>query len=309
MSGWWGRLQVAAAALCLPLWASAAAQPADVQQYLSDRRAAQRTVARAFAAAVQQGRDCAAKSAAPVALTAPGACGAGVDEAMAPVLALDRTRQAALFSSLRAMLGVQPWPGCEAEPVLNAETLMPELGFGMLDGLRYRCGPAADDAVVHTHRRLLDAWRAEPPASGEPPLPRARAAALAHPRFYGRALDAGAAFEVFQPLPVAAPPGASAAVALLGLWAQDVAPVPPSSVVATLLQGDRVLLVRLALAEPLPEMPACRAVFLHRERQSENSAFAAYMRCYTQALAGRPELAAVVAQAQARLNALAAAAP
>ena len=42
-----------------------------------------------------------------------------------PVLALDRTRQAALFTSLRGWLGVQRWPGCEAEPVLNAETLIP----------------------------------------------------------------------------------------------------------------------------------------------------------------------------------------
>lgn len=291
------RAWLAAGGAALPLWAGAATGLDEARQYLDQRRAAEQAVGRAFQGAVQRAR------------AAGSISGPVVDREMASVQALDRAQQAALLTSLRALLGVQRWPGCDVEPTAHAETLIPELGFGMLDGLRYRCGPGADDLVVRSHLRLLDAWRAEPPRAGEWPLPRQRAAALASPPFYSRALDAGAAFEAFQPLPVTAPRGTSVAVALLGAWSQDVAPVPPSSVVATYVRGDQVVVLRMSLREPLPDMPGCVAVFQHFMHESEAHAQLAYRRCYTQGLAGRPELAAVVKLAQARLDALAAVEP
>ena len=125
-----------------------------------------------------------------------------------------------------------------AEGKLNLVSLFPDdIGFGMLDGVVYGEGES-DKSIVVTTDSLLDKWL------------------LAHPR--GRSKDNTAAN--YGEIPVAAPPGAKFAHAMLSLIGNGpLVPGTPDRIFVALEQGGRVFIISEKLATPVPPIPACDA--------------------------------------------------
>ena len=191
---------------------------------------------------------------------------AAMESANEPVETLDAAGTKALADlekRLSAILGPLAVAGFPATGTINIESLSDsDIGFGMLDGLRYAKG---DDgpSLVATTRGLLERWlqsrAAEMDASFR--LPAGIDAALKLDAFYTQAINSDAAFTATLDFPLKKPEGADIALARLGGWAQDIGPNPDQQVIVTIVKGNSVMIASAPAAPPVPKIAACDALW------------------------------------------------
>lgn len=145
------------------------------------------------------------------------------------------------LSGIIGPLAVKDFP---ATGTINIESLSDsDIGYGMLDGLRYTKG---DDGptLVATTRGLLERWLQAKAAETDESfkLPDSIDAALKLDAFYTQAINSDAAFEGTLDFPLKTPQGADIAFARLGGWTQDVGPIYEQEVIVTLVKGKSVMI-------------------------------------------------------------------
>ncbi|CAO3424675.1 hypothetical protein [Azospirillum endophyticum] len=236
-----------------------------------------------------------------------------------------------LEGMLKAMVGPVAVRGFPADGRINLQTLLKELGFGMLDGIAY--GEADNQrVVVATTEGLLRSWLKEHrdwwPGLGR--MPQDPRTALGEEDFYTQAISTEAAVARFAGLPVKAP-GAGFAVAMLATARQDVVLDVPDRIVLSVVQGGRVFVAVEPVAAPIAPIPACNAVWTQHEEAArrawkvysaskqdeatretlfkkatglETEGDRAYRRCFAQRLETQAAFQTVVRQAQALIDRL-----
>jgi hypothetical protein len=191
---------------------------------------------------------------------------AAMESANEPVEALDAAGTNALADlekRLSALLGPLAVADFPAAGTINLESLSDsDVGYGMLDGLRYAKG---DDgpSIVATTRGLLERWlqsrAAEMDATFK--LPTDIGEALKLDAFYTQAINSDAAFTGTLDFPLKKPDGADIAFARLGGWAQDIGPNPDQQIIVTLVKGNSVMIASAPAAAPIPKIAVCDAVW------------------------------------------------
>lgn len=235
-----------------------------------------------------------------------------------------------LEQQLKAIVGPFSASGFPAEGKLNLVSLFPDdIGFGMLDGLVYGEGESAKSIVVTTDS-LLDKWLlGRPKGRSIDDIPTSAAAAVKTENFYAQAVNSDSAAANYGEIPVAAPPGAKFAHAMLSLIGNGpLVPGTPDRIFVALEQGGRVFIVSEKLATPVPPIPACDAAgadatkkadaadgafmkgggknkkLLDQVEKLRNEADAAVCACFAGKVKGTPAFKAAEVQAEAIVAAL-----
>ncbi|TJV41651.1 MAG: hypothetical protein E5Y02_17285 [Mesorhizobium sp.] len=202
---------------------------------------------------------------------------AALNSANAPVEDLDaadakaRTDLEARLSALLGPLAVKDFP---ATGTINLESLSDaDVGYGMLDGLRYT---KSDDgpSLLATTRGLLDRWLQARSAETDPALklPTDINEALKLDAFYTQAINSDAAFMGTLDFPLKKPDGADIAIARLGGWTQDVGPIYEQQVVVTLVKGNSVMIASAPATPPVPKIAACEALWTAADEAAQKLA-------------------------------------
>lgn len=250
---------------------------------------------------------------------------AALNTANAPVETLDaadakaRSDLEGRLSTLLGPLAVADFP---ATGTINLESLSDaDVGYGMLDGLRYA---KSDDgpSLVATTRALLERWLQSRAADTDTGLrlPTGVDEALKLDAFYTQAINSDAAFSGTLDFPLKKPEGADIAIARLGGWTQDVGPIYEQQVVVTLVKGNSVMIASAPATPAVPRIAACDALWTsandaaqklaaQASEQNDEKAYDTanatwekgdgdYRACMSQRLPGDPAFPALVAQAQ-----------
>lgn len=250
---------------------------------------------------------------------------AALNSANAPVETLDaadakaRSDLEGRLSTLLGPLAVADFP---PTGTINLESLSDaDVGYGMLDGLRYA---KSDDSpsIVATTRGLLQRWLQSRAADTDAGLrlPTGIDEALKLDAFYTQAINSDAAFSGTLDLPLKKPEGADIAIARLGGWTQDVGPIYEQQVVVTLVKGKSVMIASAPAAPAVPRIAACDALWTaandaaqklaaqaseQNDEKAYDTANAAwekgdgdYRACMSERLPGDPVFPALLAQAQ-----------
>lgn len=252
---------------------------------------------------------------------------AALNNANAPVETLDAAdakARADLEGRLSTLLGPLAVADFPATGTINLESLSDsDIGFGMLDGLRYA---KSDDgpSLVATTRGLLERWLQSRAAETDAglKLPTGIDEALKLDAFYTQAINSDAAFSGTLDFPLKKPEGADIAMARLGGWTQDVGPIYDQQVIVTLVKGNSVMIASAPAAPPVPRIAACDAVWTAadaaaqkfqeayqasdlKDEKSYDAANAAwekgdgdYRACMGEHLPGDPAFPALLSQAQ-----------
>ncbi|CDX22185.1 conserved exported hypothetical protein [Mesorhizobium sp. ORS 3324] len=230
-----------------------------------------------------------------------------------------------LEGRLSAILGPLAVEGFPATGKINLESLSPsDIGFGMLDGLRYARSDEGP-SIVATTRGLTERWL-QSKADGDDEslrLPAGIGEALKLDGFYTQAIGSDAAFVKTLDFALKKPEGADIAIARLGGWTQDVGPIYDQQVVVAVVKGDRVRIAEAPATPPVPKIAACEALWSAadataqkfqetyqgsdlKDQQAYDSANAAwekgdadYRACMGERLPGDPAFPALLAEAQA----------
>jgi hypothetical protein len=175
-----------------------------------------------------------------------------------------------LEQQLKSIVGPFSVSGFPAEGKLNLVSLFPDdIGFGMLDGLVYGEGESAKSIVVTTDR-LLDKWLFGHRKRRSKDIPTSAAAAVKTEDFYAQAVNSDSAAANYGEIPVAAPPGAKFAYAMLSLIGNGpLVPGTPDRIFVALEQGGRVFIVSEALATRVPPIPACDAAGANATKKAD----------------------------------------
>ena len=199
----------------------------------------------------------------------------------------------------------------------------------MLDGLVYGEGES-DKSIVVTTDSLLDKWLlAHSKGRLKDDISTSAAAAVKTEDFYAQAVNSDAAAANYGEIPVATPPGAKFAHAMLSLIGNGpLVPGTPDRIFVALEQGGRVFIVSEKLATPVPPIPACDAAgaaitkkadaadgalmkgggknknLLDKVEKLRDEADAVVRACFAGKLKGTPAFKAVEAQAAAIIAAL-----
>lgn len=202
---------------------------------------------------------------------------AALNSANAPVEDLDaadakaRTDLQGRLSELLGPLAVKDFP---ATGTINLESLSDaDVGYGMLDGLRYT---KSDDgpSLLATTRGLLDRWLQARSAETDPALklPTDINEALKLDAFYTQAINSDAAFMGTLDFPLKKPEGTDIAIARLGGWTQDVGPIYEQQVVVTLVKGNSVMIASAPATPPVPKIAACEALWTAADEAAQKLA-------------------------------------
>jgi hypothetical protein len=245
-----------------------------------------------------------------------------------------------LHTQMTAILGERSYKGF-GPAKLNLDTLYKgDEGFGMLDGLRFDAEmgkggekahsndadgkyvepkahiivttPTMFERWLHGHKDWLD--------KGLKNVPQQIGAALKDSSFYTQAISTGAAVVNFGNLPIAKPPGAVLAYAMLAGRTQDASPDAAVEVFVSAITADRVYVAYGSL-EPPVKIAACltiRADYYKRAEQGDDDfrfkkidkkaydrlgnlrqrGEDEYMRCFTQRAPQQPSFVEATKQAQ-----------
>jgi hypothetical protein len=202
---------------------------------------------------------------------------AALESSNAPVETLDaadakaRSDLERRLSTLLGPLAVADFP---ATGTINLESLSAsDIGFAMLDGLRYA---KSDDgpSLVATTRGLLEHWLQSRAAETDPglKLPTGIDEALKLDAFYTQAINSDAAFLGTLDFPLKKPEGADIAIARLGGWTQDVGPIYDQQVIVTLVKGKSVMIATAPATPPVPKIPACEALWASADAAAQKLA-------------------------------------
>ncbi|TPK89489.1 hypothetical protein [Mesorhizobium sp. B2-4-17] len=188
--------------------------------------------------------------------------------------AADAKARADLEGRLSALLGPLTVKDFPTNGTINLESLSDsDVGYGMLDGLRYTQG---DDGptLVATTRGLLDRWLQARAAETDEglKLPTSVDEALKLDAFYTQAINSDAAFMGTLDFPLKKPEGADIAMARLGGWTQDVGPIHEQQVVVTLVKGNSVMIASAPATPPVPRIPACEALWTSADEAAQKLA-------------------------------------
>lgn len=185
----------------------------------------------------------------------------------------DDHARGALEAMLKAMIGPVTVKGFPAEGRINLQTLVKELGFGMLDGLAHG-SPDNERVVVVTTGGLLRAWLKTHKNwwPGRRTMPQDIKGALRWEEFYTQAVISGSAIARFAEIPVAAPAKAGAVFAMLAIARQDIGPTMPDRIILSVVRGDRVFVVVEPSTVAIEPIPACSALW-QRYDQARQRAF------------------------------------
>ncbi|OHV88671.1 hypothetical protein [Mesorhizobium sp. ORS 3428] len=191
---------------------------------------------------------------------------AALQSSNAQVETLDATNTKALadlearLSALLGPLAVQDFP---AAGTINLQSLSPsDVGYGMLDGLRYAKSDEGP-SIVATTRGLAERWLQSKADEEDESLrlPPSIDDALKLDAFYTQAIGSDAAFVKTLDFSVKKPEGADIAIARLGGWTQDVGPIYDQQVVVAIVKGDRILIAEAPAAPAVPKIAACEALW------------------------------------------------
>ena len=237
----------------------------------------------------------------------------------------DAAALADLTRQLKAIIGPYEVKGFAPTGKASLETLIKEVGFGMLDGLSY-ASPDGKSTFVVTTPELFRRWlvgTSKKWAKVTNPEQLAEQA-LRSEDVYTRAVSSDAAILSFAELPLRKPAGSPVALALIGGQTQDdAAMVKPDVVLVSTQVGDRIVIAMLAPPVEAVEIDACTQVyksfetranaFYEKYRSSnlkDNKQFdqytklqteggRAYRTCYTEKMRDTPfyEKASALAQA------------
>jgi hypothetical protein len=229
-----------------------------------------------------------------------------------------------------------------APPELNLDAFYRgDLGFGMLDGLRFdaetgrngeKAGSGADGKYVQprahiiiTTEHLFARWlRAHKDWWSNGNVPQQPGAALKHESFYTQAISTDAAVINFGALPIATPAGATFAYGFLAGRTQDAIPDEAGEVFASARANGKVYIAYGSI-DPKVQVPACSAMRAgynkraeladekFRLKQIDRKAYDklgdlrqqgedAFRRCFTEQAPRQASFAAAVKQAQALLE-------
>jgi hypothetical protein len=199
-------------------------------------------------------------------------------------------------------------PGLPTEGKINNDTLTKgDLGFGMLDGLRYASEDYKTLVVVSTEglfkvwlREHRNWWR-------DNNVPQEPTKALRHGSFYTQAVSSDAAVSKYVELPIKKPAAASLAFAMLSNSAQDVGPWEAEDVTMAFLQGGKLYVIRVPAVAKIGPFPACKAVWDRAAKKAEassdsmkieNEGYAAFRRRFAERAPREKGFADLVRQAQ-----------
>lgn len=171
--------------------------------------------------------------------------------------------QADLEKRLAAILGPLSVKDFPATGKINLESLSAsDIGFGMLDGLRYAKSDEGP-SIVATTRGLAERWLQSKTDEDDESLklPTGIDDALKLDAFYTQAIGADATFVKTLDFALKKPEGADIVVARLGGWTQDVGPIYAQQVVVAVVKGDRVLIAEAPASPPVPKIAACEALW------------------------------------------------
>jgi len=187
----------------------------------------------------------------------------GANTAIETIDAQNEKALADLQQRLATILGPLSVKGFPTTGTINLQSLnASDIGFGMLDGLRYS---QSDDgpSIVASTRGLTERWLKSKSVETDADfkLPADLGAALKLDNFYTQAIGSDAAFSGTLDFSLNKPGGADTVIARLGGWTQDVGPIYDQQVIVTLVKGDRVMIAEAATAPPVPKIAACDAVW------------------------------------------------
>ncbi|MEI9403796.1 hypothetical protein [Mesorhizobium argentiipisi] len=249
---------------------------------------------------------------------------ANANTAIETIDAQNEKALADLQQRLAAILGPLSVKGFPATGTINIQSLSAsDIGYGMLDGLRYAQSEDGPSIVAST-RGLTERWLKSKSSEAEADfkLPTDIGAALKLDSFYTQAIGSDAAFSGTLDFPLKKPDGADMAIARLGGWTQDVGPIYDQHVVVTVVKGDRVLIAEAPASPTVPKIAACDSIWAaadaaaqkaqqadqgsdQDDAQASDPANAAwekgdadYRACMAQRLPGGPSFPALLKQAQ-----------
>ena len=215
---------------------------------------------------------------------------------------------AALAPRLRRIVGPPP-KGTVGEASMTPDTLCCGVGSAKLDAMVF-------GEVVVTTEGLLRLWLGDKP---KPPL--ALEAGLDEgSEIYSTGVVGDAAVEVYAPLPISRPTGATRAVAHLALASQAGSFWPPPDLGVIVWKGDRVFITFRKVAA-VPALPACEAGLAGDMREAteafaagkvddsirlEGDASTAYVRCWAEHVREASAYPEILQQAQRLADAFAA---
>ena len=220
-----------------------------------------------------------------------------------------------LTKLLRPIIGPVALKGFSAEGTISLTTLGEgDLGFGLLDGLRYS---SADDKayVVVTTEPMLKHWlRDHKDWNGDKyaNVPQSVGAALRSEEFYAQAVRIDAAIVRYVALPVTQPAKAKVAFAMLVARTQSDIPPAPDEIIVSLAQGGRVFVVSAPAAVTIDPIPACQKVRQDIEQKLSETfdeklqadGDAAFLRCFARRAKAHTFFPAATKQAQEIIDAL-----
>ncbi|RVD56053.1 hypothetical protein EN828_23260 [Mesorhizobium sp. M2D.F.Ca.ET.185.01.1.1] len=229
-----------------------------------------------------------------------------------------------LQQRLTALLGPLSVKGFPATGTMNVQSLnASDIGYGMLDGLRYT---QSDDgpSIVASTRGLTERWLKSKSSETEADfkLPADIGSALKLDSFYTQAIGSDAAFSGTLDFSLKKPDRADMVVARLGGWTQDAGPIYDQRVVVAVVKGDRVLIAEAPASPAVPKIAACDSIWAAadaaaQKTQQENQGSdqddasasdpanaawekgdADYRACMAERLPGDPSFPALLKQAQ-----------
>jgi hypothetical protein len=230
---------------------------------------------------------------------------------------------------LRPIVGQVAIEGFSAQGKSNLDSLFEgDLGFGLLDGLRYS---SADDKthIIVTTDALFAHWLEEHKNWWGPKVanvPQDVNAALTSEAFYTQALQTDSAISKYVELPVAKPAKAKFAFAMLIARTQDVGPRTPDELIVAFAQAGRIFVVSAPANAKVGVMPACQQIWQEAARKAaaaqdayiasqlkddklseqsnrlEEEGDAAFHRCFAQRAKGEKFFAALTRQAQGLID-------
>lgn len=214
------------------------------------------------------------------------------------LLKLDAAGVADLAGRMSAVVGTSAFPAVPPTPVYRPETLLGgQLESGTVDGLRY-ASETGERAYLVTTEKIVLTW-AGAAAADSPALARAMRSGLgglfAEDEFLTHAIGVDAAFEGQVDLPVRAGPGVVVR-ARAGVFAQDTAFAPPTSLVVALVENGRVTIATAPIETGVADPKACAGF--------KRKAGGRYVACVVESLKHSPQFAALGREAQDLLDAL-----
>lgn len=184
----------------------------------------------------------------------------------------DRGALAVLEKKIKKIIGPVKVEGFGGEGEINLETLIEELGFGQLDGLRFN---STNASLVVTTPRLLNRY-----LSDGKYITKSLAALAENEAFYTAGTSSDAAVSLYAPVQLIKNNNADSAYAYLGLIAQDIGPFLPDRIFVLAKRGERIFIATLGLGERAPDIEACKKVWFDKEKKDEEAAYSAYKECY-----------------------------